>query len=181
MIYQGPLWFSPVDAVPVDLLPVMAERVIEQPFYGDLVSSRLMSPRRITDYVSNDVYQRTTLYNEFFKKIGTDTQVVFCMQVTPRLMVSCSLLRLKVDFTDRECTMLGMLSAHLIQAFRHSLFVINTRKGTSEPGEQIILELSGDGRMITHSDDRGPSLLMKYFGSRSGLPGPVVEIGRAHV
>ncbi|MEP6947227.1 MAG: LuxR C-terminal-related transcriptional regulator [Acidobacteriota bacterium] len=125
--YQGPLWYTPDGTVAMDLLRVMARLVHQQPFYEDLVHNRSLAAVRITDYVSITEYKKTAIYNEFFRHIHTDRQIVATLSVNPALMVSVSLCRMGKEFADRDCHVLDLLKPHLVSAFRTAQFINRSR------------------------------------------------------
>ena len=49
-----------------EILAVIAELVMEQPFYEDVIASRLRGAVRITDYMPVSEYKKTAVYNAVF-------------------------------------------------------------------------------------------------------------------
>lgn len=137
--YQGPLWYTPANSVPDDVLVLMAELVVEQPFYRDVIGRRLRGAVRITDYMPASKYKKLAVYNEFFRKINTDRQLSAGLHVSNKLMVTCSLCRLKTDFTREDCAKIDMLAPHLERAFQTAKFI--RRIGSESRQLQSALEL----------------------------------------
>lgn len=185
--YQGPLWYTPAESVSNDLLQVMADLVHEQPFYDDLVGRRTRAAARISDYLTISKYKKTALYNEFFRKIDTDRQMVAGLPVNPDLMISVSLCRLQKDFTDRDCGIFDLLTPHLVSAFRNAQF-INRLKFEGEQME-VALEatkfgiVTVDKDFCTHIESpTAVALFRKYFRSKSdSLPDGLNRYIRYHL
>jgi DNA-binding CsgD family transcriptional regulator len=185
--YQGSLWYTPTGTVSNALLQVMADLVHEQPFFDDLVAKRTLQAVRITDYVSIAQYKKSAVYNEFFRNIDTDRQIVSTLSVNPELMVSVSLCRLGKEFADRDCQVLEMLKPHLISAFRTAQFV-NRSKFEIEQF-QAALESTKYG-VVTVNDNfltqiespQAAKLYRKYYNADPGsLPQELREYVQFHL
>lgn len=104
--------------LPADL-PVRWARLAHQhPVLDYMRRTRDGRPRRISDFVDHETFQRTALYREIYQPIGVATQVAFTLPSRPPVVVGIALSRGPEDFSDDECTLLSQARPHLIQAYR---------------------------------------------------------------
>ncbi len=65
-------------------------------------------------------FHQTAPYNEFYKHIGGDSQMMTAFNVSSELYVTYSL---RADFTERDLSVLQILAPHLLNAFRNAHFI----------------------------------------------------------
>jgi DNA-binding CsgD family transcriptional regulator len=172
--YQGPLWYTPAGTVSSELLEIMANRMPEHPCFEDIARRRIKDAVRVSNYLPISKFKETAIFNEFFRQIGTDRQLIAGLPVNANLMISVSLCRVRKEFTDRDCTIFDLLTPHLVSAFRNAQF-INRLKFESEQF-QLALESTRLG-IVTIDDElkiqvKSPTaiaLIRKYFQSKSDL------------
>jgi DNA-binding CsgD family transcriptional regulator len=185
--YQGPLWYTPDGSITADDALIMGELVSGHPCFEDIAGQRIRDAVRISDYVPIADFKRTAIYNEFFRRLGTDRQLVAGLPVHGGLMISVSLCRLRTDFTDRDCGIFDLLTPHLVSAFRNAQ-LINRLRFESEQLE-VALDATQFG-MITVDKDlnthiRNPAaveLLGKYFeGGPDSMPDELTRYVRHYL
>jgi len=166
--YQGPLWYTPNGSVSNELLQVMVELVHEQPFWDEVIENRITAARRISDYMTLVQYKKTSIYNEFFRKVKTDRQLVTALHVSQELMVSVSLCRLGIEFTERDCSAFNLLTPHLVAAFRTARVMrrLETQSdGISAPTERASTAIVFlDPELSPTLEQPAMVIMSRYFG-----------------
>jgi len=170
--YRGALWYTPVGAISATEYALMAELVYEHPCYEDVAAKRLRDAVRVSDYLPIVKFKRTAIYNEIFRSIGTDRQMVAGLHVTPELLVSVSLCRLRKDYTDRDCAIFDLLTPHLISAFHNAQFINRLKSETEQ--FQMVFEFTKYGIATINNNFEilienpvAARLIGKYFGGDS--------------
>lgn len=138
--YQGPLWYAPLESVSDEMLTAMGEYVSDHPCFDGIAAKRLEDVVKVSDFMTLERFKRSTIYNEFFRHLGTDRQIVAPLHISRELMITCSLCRPVKDFARRDCSAMTLLAPHLTAAFRHAKFI---RRLKSESDQlQNALELA---------------------------------------
>lgn len=110
-------------------------------------------PAAISDYLTQRQLRRLDLYNEFFRPIGVDYQVVFTLRRSDDLIVALALGRKGRDFSGRDRALLSVLRPHLLCAYRNaeSLTGLQRELGLliqeAEATGISIVSLAPDGRI----------------------------------
>lgn len=185
--YQGPLWYTPAGTVSDERLRIMGELVQEHPCFNGVAVKAMRDAVRISDYMPLAKFKQTAIYNEFFRHLGTDRQLVAGLHVDAELMITCSLCRLQKDFTDRDCRIFDLLTPHLVAAFRSARF-INRLKFESEQ-LNAALEFARYGIVTVDKNLRtqiespiAAKFLQKYFKSESAsLPDELNRYVKHHL
>lgn len=168
--YQGPLWFEPAEIVSEQMLNNMREYVPDHPIINADGSGIPKAGRsvKLSEVVTLPQFKRSTIYNEFFRLLGTNRQLSAGLHISPELMVSCSLCRLGKDYSRRDATVLDLLTPHLIAAFRNAQFTKQLMDNTETLVELTDLEsfayvtLDANLKIIAESKSTR-SLLKRHF------------------
>jgi len=118
--YAGNYWHSPPGSVPMERVQLFGELVHEHPYFKDALATQSHQTFRTSDYLQLNQFHRTTLFNEFYRIFEGEAQMASAMRLGPESLITCSLHRPKLDFSDREVTLLGLLTPHIAAAFRNS-------------------------------------------------------------
>lgn len=127
---------------------------------------------KISDFLTRSQWHRLALYNEFFRRVGMEHELVAAVPTRPPLKIGITLHRSRADFTERDRLCLTLLRPHLIQAYRNAEAVTETQRelallregmGALERGV-IVLTREGRVRRLTA---RARQWLVEYFGSPS--------------
>jgi DNA-binding CsgD family transcriptional regulator len=154
----------------------------EHPLAYEILHRGNNIPLRMSDCVSQNKFRDKAIFAEFFRKIGIAYQLGIAMPVTSDLTVSCALNRASKDFGEKDKTLLGLLTPHLINAIRNSLFVREMHQRSVRLESMLasvsrgIVRLGADRRVLDISEPATRNLL-RYFptwkiGSTT-LPEPV--------
>lgn len=117
--YGGSLWYSPAGTVSQESVEVFGQVVHEHPYFAEAIRTPHERTFRVSDVVSLNTFHKTSVYNEFYKHFGGDSQITSAVRTSDSSLITCSMLRLKRDFTDREYELLKFLTPHLATAFRN--------------------------------------------------------------
>lgn len=177
--YSGNLWYSPPETVSEERILVLSELVHEHPAFPKIISQKLQKTFKVSQYMPLSQFQKTALYNEFYRFIGGDSQMATTLNVSKELYVTCSLHRRKTDFTDRDLEVLKILSPHFASVFRNAQFI---HKLTNENELfNTILEITKQGVIIMDSNltknyisFNAQKILENYFSSNQ-LPSEIFE------
>lgn len=172
--YQGPLWYAPLESVSNQMLAAMSEYVSDHPCFDGTAAKSLQSVVRVSDFMSLVNFKQTTIYNEFFRHLGTERQIAAPLHISPELMISCSLCRPGKDYTERDCRLIALLVPHLTAAFRQAKFIHRIKfeseqlRTALEFAKLAIVTVDGklDRQVATAAATR---ILHKYFGRESAL------------
>jgi len=133
---------------------------------------------KISDFVSAAQYHRLGLYNEFFRLIGIEDQMVMSLPSCRPVLIGIALNRSRRNFKERERLLLNLAYPHLIEAYANAeawtrmtgrLKVVN--QAVRESSAAIIL-LNSKGRVEVITP-KAISLIGKYLGGH-GLLGDVL-------
>jgi hypothetical protein len=75
-------------------------------------------PQRISDSVPFELFRRSALYNDYYRRIRIDHAIALPIYVRDGLLVSFVLNRMRRDFTDRERALLEVLRPHLARIYQ---------------------------------------------------------------
>jgi DNA-binding CsgD family transcriptional regulator len=90
----------------------------EHPLVRDHGRNPAAVTRRITDLVPEAEFQRTPLYNEYYRRIGIKHITAVPIHVDRRFLVSFVLNRSITAFSDRERELLDVVRPHLANLYR---------------------------------------------------------------
>lgn len=182
--YQGPMWFTPANSISDAGFTIMADLVTEHPCFEDVAMRRITGAVRVSDYMPAGKFKRTPIYNEFYRTVGTDTQMIAGLPVNSDLMISVSLCRLQKDYSDRDCGIFNMLTPHLVASFRNAQFANRLRAETEQI--RIAFEATRYGVIVLDPHLRPTvesaiaiQMLAKYFdGTGNALPDEIIAYVR---
>ena len=163
--YTGSYWYSPPGTVSEGSVQLFGELVHEHPYYREAVLTEKEQTFRTSDYLSLSTFQRTKLYNEFYRLFGGEAQMMTAMRVSPTCLVTCSIHRPTMDFTDCEVEMLKLLTPHLRAAFANAQAlerVDSERKYLAKAVSRGLAVICAAGEII-FINDIAEKLLQTYF------------------
>ena len=140
---------------------VHQEHVHEHPFW-----KFKRGVKTISEMTDQHHFRKTGLYNEYYRKLGTESQILSGLGTYEVYAFS----RGARDFSDREKLILTLLQPHLVNAFRNNLekgrFMeeIDLLRITAEAEERGTILLTSEGR-VKWISRRARYWLMEYSGS----------------
>ena len=178
--YDGSLWYSPPGTVPLERIELFGQLVHEHPCFHLLVRAENEITTRTSDAMPLRKFHQTTLFNEFYRIFEGEAQMSGAMRLGPTALVTCSIHRPTLDFSDEEFAKWSLLVPHIKAAFRNARFVDQIDRERRYLGASTtkgIIALGKDGQVRFESEiARG--LVGKYFKtvrSVNGLPLEVSE------
>jgi DNA-binding CsgD family transcriptional regulator len=134
---------------------------------------------KISDFLTQREFHRLGLYNEFFRKIGVEHQVVIGLPAPPPRVGGVALSRSGPDFSERDRMLLSVLQPHIVQAHRNAASFSQVKReaalvltGLEEIGRGIVL-LGPDGgiRLATRLARQWLTTYFGHPGRAKRLPG----------
>ncbi|MBX7173960.1 MAG: helix-turn-helix transcriptional regulator [Pyrinomonadaceae bacterium] len=166
--YQGVLIYEPMNAISPQELEIYGNYMHEHPIYGEIIFNRRFNAIAISDFVPDNKFTRTGIYNEYYRRVGIDRQISVTMDINPDCLVVCTLSRDGRDFDEIEKAVLNLMSPHFTSAVRNTNSF--ERLQSSEENWQSVAESMGRAIIILDSEmiikylsDYSAQLLEKYF------------------
>jgi PAS domain-containing protein len=140
---------------------------------------------KLSDFVTEQVFARTALYNEFYRPLGLRHAMSFRLPRPRHLLVGFSLNRARHDFREEDRMRLNVLRPHLIKAYENAQAwdrVLADCQSLEEAVEasRVGLVLLGEGGRVEHANALGVKAIDRYFDQRrtrapDRLPGDLEE------
>jgi DNA-binding CsgD family transcriptional regulator len=177
-------WHNNTDILTPSVIEVFSEVYNtwpeEHPLAFEILHRGNNIPLRMSDCVSNSKFRNKAIFSEFFRRIGIAYQLGIAMPVSKELTVSCALNRASKDFSEKDKVMLGLLTPHLINSIRNSLFVREMRQRALRL-EKMLASVSrgvirvGADRSLLEISEPATRNLLKYFPSWKAGSGRLPE------
>jgi DNA-binding CsgD family transcriptional regulator len=128
---------------------------------------------RLSDFVGRADFRGLAIYNEYYRRIGTEHQVAVALPWTAPWVRGIALSRETRDYSDAERQLLATLAPHLVQAYRNAELLARAQRSTSAagreggvatPGDVEVVLLSATGR-VQVATPRARRWLATYFGA----------------
>jgi len=160
--------------VVTDELPGITEaferHMLEHPILAHHLRTRDGAALKISDFLSQSQWHRLGLYNEFFRRLGIEREMVVGVPTLPPRVIGIALHRSRTDFTERDRLCLNLLRPHLIQAHRNAGVVTEMEREVTLVtqgiemlrGGMIVLTSTGGVRVMS---GQARLWLDEYFGS----------------
>lgn len=142
-------------------MEIFAQFMHEQPLFDAYIVKHRMETLQITDLMPAKDFQRTNIYNEFYKKVGVKNQLVTPMKITDDLLITCSINTLRQDFSDRDKLILTLAAPHFASAIRNA-FAYDRLLSALETENCGVVALNADNNSV-YISQYAHRLLEKYF------------------
>jgi len=140
----------------------------EHPLIAYSKSTRGHGAVKISDVISTKRFHGLGLYNEFFRLIGIEDQMVVSFPSPRPVIVGVALNRKRRNFTERDRLLLNLVNPHLLQAYGNIEAV--SRLNTELKLAQRVLNESHaavvwlkNGARVQHATLQARVLLTQYF------------------
>jgi DNA-binding CsgD family transcriptional regulator len=157
------------------LIPRFTAHAHENPLISHVQRTGDGRPYRISDMIDQETFHATSLYKEFYRHMGVESQVAFSLPSRPQLLVGLALTREHEDFSDREVQLLALARPHLMQAYRNAelwsarvAMLAALEEGLDTLGRHVVV-LDAHGR-VEFATDGARRLLADTLARRGGLP-----------
>jgi DNA-binding CsgD family transcriptional regulator len=164
-------WAQPLGSVPTETYEVFLQYAHTHPLMEPFQRTGLSTPLKVSDFLSTRQFRQTPLYNEFYRRIGVEYQMITGLPVSPSNTLTLTVLRNRKDFTERDRRLLSALRPHLLAACRNALAFTHldlARMVAGSPSERLgmgVIVLDMDGK-IQLMGSQARTLLAMYFGVR---------------
>jgi DNA-binding CsgD family transcriptional regulator len=154
--------------------------VPEHPLFVNFPRVRDGRAHKISDFLSRRQMHGLALYNEYYRRIGTEYQMAMALPGRKDAIVGIALSRARLDCSERDRALLNVLSPHLWQAYVSAGAVsrLEARIGRVQEaagaGDQEIVVLV-DGQTTFTATARGRQWLAAYFGASRRRPDRLPE------
>ncbi len=146
--------------------------VDQHPGLGAIVREQIQSPVKISDFKTLSQWQRTDLYNQFFRLEGLNYQLGY-LALNQGARLGLALNRKKRDFSEEERALLDLLVPHLVQAF-HTSELFSRLSAIAETGGQSWLVVDSTGHILFETG-KAIHWLTEYFGHNGTLPAQIQD------
>lgn len=114
------LVWANVEAYSPEEIEILAAHIHENPLFEEYIIKHSAETLKITDLISPDKFERTAVYNEFYKNFGISNQLVTPMRISDEMFISCSINSKHRDFSERDKEVLTLIAPHLASAIRNA-------------------------------------------------------------
>lgn len=124
---------------------------------------------KFSDFISQQAFHRTGLYNEFFRPLRINHQMHVLFREPRNLLAGIALNRKSRDFSERERMILNLLRPHLLQAYRNAEVLTEALQEAAALRRAIeelhrgVIWLSAS-RKIRFMNDTARLWMSEYFG-----------------
>ncbi len=164
------------DGYSAEEMEVFAAYVHENPLLRAFFAEKRKETLAITDLMPRREFERTGIYNEFYKLGGVTNQLVTPMRISDELVITCSINIASSDFSERDKAILTLIAPHLANAIRNA-FAYQRLSGALETEGCGIVAFGSDGKAV-YVSEFSRLLFRKYFADEKlredGLPSSLV-------
>ena len=175
--YNTTAWTNRPDVSTPENMAVFAEYVHQHKMIPIALEKKDGRAMKMTDVIRQQDFERTELFNEFYRKHQFNRQMGLALPVASDLTVSCAVTSGGRDFTERDRLMLTLAAPHMLNAIRNAIAyerIDTTLKNTGSG----ILSLDPDGKVIFMTDS-ATELFEAYFAgdglAANGVPTGVLD------
>lgn len=147
-------------------LEVFNDYVGQDPSAIPLLQGKVRHSVKISDFATLNQWQRSDLYNNFFRLEGINYQLAFLISGPYR--VGITLNRSERDFSEAERSALDLLGPHFAQAYQISK-LFSLMSDANESAGRGLIDADNAGRILS-GDSKAIAWLMEYFGCNRSLP-----------
>jgi DNA-binding CsgD family transcriptional regulator len=110
----------PARAVPADLMLAFEHHKHDHPLIKHFGGNPHGRAAKISDFLTQREFHRLGLYDEFFRQVGVEHQMVIGLPAQSPRVVGVALNRSRLDFSERDRLLLSALRPHIVQAFANA-------------------------------------------------------------
>lgn len=164
--YDLTAWSNRPDLSQPEIMKIFEKFIHQHPLIPISLASKDLPALKITDVVSQNEFEQTELYNEFYRLIKVRKQMGSALSVAADLTVCSVFNRKEKEFSERDKQMLTAAAPHLVNAIRNALAYkrINAALDESSCG---VISVDSSGK-IRFASEFGEKLLERHFGSENG-------------
>lgn len=177
------IWYPADDKLAQTMLPIFQQYLYQHPIVPYLKQTGNGRSVRLSDLISPQQFQRSALYNEYYRQIGVQHQLGSSLAVTPSFLVPMALNRARPNFSDRERLLFTLLGPHVAQAFRNAQAFSEWQRQRDMLHEVVdqldrgVMEVTGRGKIVW-ATPRALALVRQYGKGRSAHSNRIPEVLR---
>lgn len=132
--------------------PAFIAHVHEHAPSAHAAKTGIETPLLLSDFLTQTQFQRLGLYNEFYRVFGIRYQMVFFPNLGSDFQLCVGLQRCYADFTERERSLLALVSGHFAQAWKNArrLTTLESHRDSLATAlanqQQGVISLNGRGK-----------------------------------
>jgi DNA-binding CsgD family transcriptional regulator len=151
----------------------------EHPMSPSVFQEKETKPLMTNDFLTTAQFHRTAIYNEFYRLLNVDHQLILPLQVSPDCVVTCTHNRTRTGFSAEERELMGLIALPIKTAILNSLKV----KKLMAVGRDLNAALKDEPRgalsfgrqgELLHASTTAERLLRAYYENdksrRDGVP-----------
>lgn len=142
---------------------VFAMHVDQHPSISYVRRTQSANAVKISDFLTADQWQRTDLYNEFFRKLHIEHQMAFMFTLGAN-EIGFAANRRRRDFSEVHRFLLQFIAPHLSQAIQNAAALDRLRQAVDAPGGGGTIIVDGEGRVLFCSP-KASDCAARFFGS----------------
>ena len=161
-----------------------ARQYREHPMFQRFLATGDGRAYKFSDFLTTRALHATEMYQTHYRAIGVEHQMLICLGSPSPYSIGFALSRDRVDFDERDRSVLDLLRPHLIRGYDQASAAERLRAGmallgrAAEAAEAGIVLFSRGG-CIEYASARARSWLREYFGHRgrsaARLPAPIAD------
>jgi DNA-binding CsgD family transcriptional regulator len=160
--YDSIAWHDSGDILTADVMEVFAQYVHQHPLVPISLANPDLGALKVTDVVTQNEFEKTGLYNEFYGRLNLRYQIGMSLPVAGDLTICGVVTRGDKDFTERDKTVLTLAGPHIINAVRNAL-AYDRLSAALETTACGVIALDSADRPVFISEF-AEKLCEKYFG-----------------
>jgi DNA-binding CsgD family transcriptional regulator len=159
---------DPADLIFPESHRIFATYIHEHPVARRVLKTGDFQALKISDFLTQRQFHGLALYNEFYRRLGTEYQISIALPVPLPRMTPIVFNRRHRDFSERDRLCLNLLCPHLYYAYRNARTFTQLRQDASRLGKELeelergVIVLEADGR-IRAMTGQAWDWLIEYF------------------
>lgn len=160
---------------------IFDRHIPEHPLIAYSKRSRGHGAVKISDFLSAKQFHRLGLYNEFFRRIGIEDQMVMSLPSPRPVVIGIALNRSRRSFSERDRLLLNLAQPHLLQACQNAeaWTRLNSEfrlmRNAPAAANTAVIVVSSTGKVQT-TTAQARSLIAKYFPDRFAPPEGIPDL-----
>lgn len=171
--YEDTAWNSDASVVTPELLGVFGKYLHQHPIVRMALENPNGQALKITDATSQSEFEKTDLYNEFYRKVDVNRQMGLALLSEGGLTMTCAFARNRKDYNEREKTILSLAAPHFMNALRNG-FAFGRLNAALDAGGSGVIAVDASGR-TTFISQFARLLFARYFSSEKIQPDRLPE------
>ena len=114
---------EPLNAISPSEYELFGNVAHEHPMSPSVFHEKQTKPLMTSDFLTTTQFHQTAIYNEFYRLLNVDQQLIIPIQVSPDCVVTCTHNRARTGFSTEERELMGLIALPMKSAILNSLKV----------------------------------------------------------